>query len=1177
MKYPEHKLSMEAALPSTVQSWLGNELEIRGIDSVIYSRYIIHMLLDDQDEEGTEYLELFFNPRLDLKSKLKKCRRSHSLEEKKKQAAIECLQAITEEKCGIEMLVEELSNKLKELTQSSGSDDTDQGDSTPSLSDGSCSELDDPAERYYAAFPALTVHNDQSNSEICHLKQDIWKDNPFTKQPQIKKHGYANKDKKASKLRGEKKFKKKSPKSDIRRKTLEKPIPKPKAKPSENFHARFMSWPRAELIQGNETHRQSKEEKRLCKQVEHILKEMLLNGKGKKIKSRVDFDSDGCISPELQENAFWYTPQFADMISSVETSHPLYERHSCPFFYNDDVFTDPDSVNDGSNHVAEDDQFGLHDLMKQQELKIVAESVLQSVDEDFSKKELETEVENEIHPKTSCTFDQDIGNFLTLECKVDKLSPSPYDIPEDFLFQDVNGYQAPSMEIQPTDVSEYLAQNTEEQSDSTTPFYPPSGTEEENMNQYLLFEDQPVETPRILCGDSVNNFAFPNNNRDSEEMLGEFPYSNGNYSQLWDINLWNRPNNQYQKFGRNFLEGFDSTFDEFKSGLGQYHERPSNRNSGIFQISMLNEDFDLYQGENVNTLIPKITFEAVDFENDHQRHEDFQNSRKDYDRSISLTDVHLLRSMKDTNQLSNDMLSKSFELIPSNNSAFKDVIPRKITHVLSDSNISYFNLSTTLQQEENLPQEEVEDDKKENLYLSPKTHFRPISTLVEDDLSDLNLRDLFGGCSSSRTQYQKYQDVAQSGDENSFVPMFKVCKQHDKYIQTGSSIDNPPSSTEQTSVEDKGRPPECKAAEDQEVELAQEFDVYGYVDSLTASAQHTPQNLLDVACSTCFDSGYEEANDEDKVTEEKIPMMSLESRTNYPVKACKWVDIQKEEEHLSIDNDESWTVADSNKVSSGLADHIWSCNEDNYFPDMFSFFSDDCDDLQPHTSADPENKDPIQSHLSRKSNKDPGPFNDLQASNDNDVTKVKLVIGKGKKVLQDIENCPRGNMTPNQVHSMNSKGYMPMPSVAVYSCELEKEWLDKSSMQCLFKNKSFKGSGKKPCTFYMEGSCKRSDCKFSHDLSSITCRFWAEGECFKGELCPFLHGYYASDDSSDSKENIDEQFELQDDEFPHLSLPSKRQKMKSQKSEKSNTYVESRKMYRTSGTKQKSVAKSADK
>lgn len=97
MKYPEHKLSMEAALPSTVQSWLGNELEIRGIDSVIYSRYIIHMLLDDQDEEGTEYLELFFNPRLDLKSKLKKCRRSHSLEEKKKQAAIECLQAITEE------------------------------------------------------------------------------------------------------------------------------------------------------------------------------------------------------------------------------------------------------------------------------------------------------------------------------------------------------------------------------------------------------------------------------------------------------------------------------------------------------------------------------------------------------------------------------------------------------------------------------------------------------------------------------------------------------------------------------------------------------------------------------------------------------------------------------------------------------------------------------------------------------------------------------------------------------------------------------------------------------------------------------------------------------------------------------------------------------------------------
>lgn len=95
MKYPEHKLSMETALPSSVQSWLGNELEIRGIDSVIYSRYIIHLLLEDHDEECMEYLELFFNPRLNIQSKVK--RRRRSLEEKKKKAAIECLQAVSDE------------------------------------------------------------------------------------------------------------------------------------------------------------------------------------------------------------------------------------------------------------------------------------------------------------------------------------------------------------------------------------------------------------------------------------------------------------------------------------------------------------------------------------------------------------------------------------------------------------------------------------------------------------------------------------------------------------------------------------------------------------------------------------------------------------------------------------------------------------------------------------------------------------------------------------------------------------------------------------------------------------------------------------------------------------------------------------------------------------------------
>jgi hypothetical protein len=99
-----------------------------------------------------------------------------------------------------------------------------------------------------------------------------------------------------------------------------------------------------------------------------------------------------------------------------------------------------------------------------------------------------------------------------------------------------------------------------------------------------------------------------------------------------------------------------------------------------------------------------------------------------YDRSISLTDVHLLKTLRDDihQHPSKDKLSRSFELIPSSNSAFKDVVQKKMTHVRSDSNISYFNYSTLIDFEDNKQQTKDEEDKKENLYLSHKTHFRPI-------------------------------------------------------------------------------------------------------------------------------------------------------------------------------------------------------------------------------------------------------------------------------------------------------------------------------------------------------------------------------------------------------------------------------------------------------------------
>ncbi|KAF8324311.1 uncharacterized protein EI90DRAFT_2934880 [Cantharellus anzutake] len=43
------------------------------------------------------------------------------------------------------------------------------------------------------------------------------------------------------------------------------------------------------------------------------------------------------------------------------------------------------------------------------------------------------------------------------------------------------------------------------------------------------------------------------------------------------------------------------------------------------------------------------------------------------------------------------------------------------------------------------------------------------------------------------------------------------------------------------------------------------------------------------------------------------------------------------------------------------------------------------------------------------------------------------------------------------------------------------------------------------CRYFLAGDCRRSDCRFSHDLDRALCRFWLKGQCAKGEQCEFLH------------------------------------------------------------------------
>ncbi|XP_063901724.1 uncharacterized protein LOC135121335 [Zophobas morio] len=76
-----------------------------------------------------------------------------------------------------------------------------------------------------------------------------------------------------------------------------------------------------------------------------------------------------------------------------------------------------------------------------------------------------------------------------------------------------------------------------------------------------------------------------------------------------------------------------------------------------------------------------------------------------------------------------------------------------------------------------------------------------------------------------------------------------------------------------------------------------------------------------------------------------------------------------------------------------------------------------------------------------------------------------------------------------------------------------------------------------PCRYFLKGSCLRADCRFSHDVSSAPCMFWAHGACFKGSACEFLHNELTHSESVRASEEQRVKFENSHD-FPSLSTES---------------------------------------
>ncbi|XP_006893734.1 PREDICTED: uncharacterized protein KIAA0232 homolog [Elephantulus edwardii] len=144
-----------------VQTWLGQELEKCGIDAMIYTRYVLSLLLHDSYDYDLQEQEndIFLGWEKGACKKWGKSKKKSSdltLEEMKKQAAVQCLRSASDESSGIETLVEELCSRLKDLQSEQEEKINKKLEGSPSPEAELSPTAKDQVEMYYEAFPPLS-------------------------------------------------------------------------------------------------------------------------------------------------------------------------------------------------------------------------------------------------------------------------------------------------------------------------------------------------------------------------------------------------------------------------------------------------------------------------------------------------------------------------------------------------------------------------------------------------------------------------------------------------------------------------------------------------------------------------------------------------------------------------------------------------------------------------------------------------------------------------------------------------------------------------------------------------------------------------------------------------------------------------------------------------------------
>uniref|UniRef100_T1IIT0 C3H1-type domain-containing protein n=1 Tax=Strigamia maritima TaxID=126957 RepID=T1IIT0_STRMM len=485
-----------------------------------------------------------------------------------------------------------------------------------------------------------------------------------------------------------------------------------------------------------------------------------------------------------------------------------------------------------------------------------------------------------------------------------------------------------------------------------------------------------------------------------------------------------------------------------------------------------------------------------------------------------------------------------------------------------------------------LPQTDYEsEDNSENLLTSPKTHFRPIrqDSCETDTTGSSDDSALVGSQNADDQMAANSKSVSpifincrppdeESSDESNFIPQISKSNK-EKFCQTDDIVGCAPRHSDEIETEARGL--SSVACEDSCTEMLNAvIDVLdnmlnerGGTDGEEATTTTTESNS---STSVSPPSSRDEPSDLTvRIAASDLPFR----RPMYGTKTGLWDDLRAPRGTSSM---LKWSTAQEENEEQ----RSWNeCTNQEAWTNVG--VGEDCDNVASEASSsrvdkikalrdeirDEEEKLFDDINFLRVLNLEDEYENSLCTMNEDRWVTSKPLTAKAVSEAPEEEEC---NLELERIHcniraysssdgdeiacpdtysdyfgdiqAQDSFGSSKLPllpsSKVLYSTDLEEEWKKDLFDAHIPKNRAKQKSGnlKRPCSFYMEGNCRRTDCKFSHDLASITCRFWLEGSCFKGVTCPFLHGFQK--DKEDNEEKADFTLELQSEaHFPALSKP----------------------------------------